>query len=67
MSQTPEITKDNVVHIYDDGFPLCYTRSRDGREERGTLWKVGPMVRQHALANCPDCLDTAGRNRSRDA
>ncbi len=49
-----EITAENVVHIYDAMFPVCYSRRRD---DPGPLWKVGPMVRQHSLANCPDCLD----------
>ena len=40
------------VHIYDDGFPLC---SRT--EPKGERWREGPMVRQHSLADCPDCLD----------
>jgi hypothetical protein len=49
------INETNVVHIYDAGFPLCYTENRDNP---GPLWRKGPMVRQHMLANCPDCLGT---------
>lgn len=58
VTEVTEVTEANVVHIYDDGFPLCYTRSRDGVTPRGPLWKKGPMVRQHSLANCPDCLES---------
>jgi hypothetical protein len=49
-----DVTRDNVVHIYDAGFPLCFT---ERRENPGLLWKDGSMVRQRALANCPDCRD----------
>jgi hypothetical protein len=47
-----EIEYSALVHIYDAGWPLCYKR-----EPRNDLWKSGGMVRQHALATCPDCLE----------
>ena len=47
-----EVTYKNVVHIHDAGWPLCYRL-----EPHRDLWRNGPTVRQHALANCPDCLE----------
>lgn len=54
-TENPVINEATVVHIFDAGFPFCYTRSRGGGVP-GPLWKFGPMVRKHSSANCPDCL-----------
>lgn len=51
-----EISDFDLVHIEDAGFPLCY---RCGVPP-GRRWRIGGTVRQHILANCPDCLSVAG-------
>lgn len=55
--EAPEaVTAATVVHVYDAGLPLCFTKDRN---HPGPLWTTGPLVRQHDLANCPDCLEAA--------